>query len=108
MMQLYTVFDAKAEFFLPIFMARTDAEAQRMFIGSLGDSFAHRADYNLFCLGEFDQDTGHLEALSAPLIVLTGATISDDLDPRPRPFDNIANAKMKDGTAIVTSKGKKQ
>jgi hypothetical protein len=83
MVQLYTIFDGKAEYFMPIFTARNDNEAKRMFIGSLGDSFMFREDYNLFCIGEFDDEKGVLTPLNAPLIVLSGAQISEKFNPNP-------------------------
>ena len=82
-MNMYSVFDAAAQYFMPPFFARTDGEAKRMFIGSLGDSFQFRADYNLFSLGAFDQDTGTLTAAPAPMIVLSGATIPEEHNPSP-------------------------
>lgn len=77
-MNCYSIYDASAEYFLPPYFARTDAEAKRMFIGSLGDSFQFRQDFNLFRLASFDQDTGIFTAEPAPIIVIAGATIPDE------------------------------
>jgi len=80
-MKLYTIRDGSAEFFLPPFCAPNANVAQRMFIGSLGDSFNFRADFLLYCIGEFDDQTGLLKP-SDPTMVLAGSSIAQSLDPR--------------------------
>lgn len=103
MNQMYTIFDAKAAYFMPPFMARTDAEAQRMFIQAMGQNFAYRADYNLFCIAEFNEENGVLTALDAPLIVLTGATIPEKFNPNPQPSFPMEGDNFK-----TLNKGKEQ
>ena len=80
-MKVFSVQDSGAEFFLPPFFAHNARQAERMFVGSLGDSFPFRQDFNLFELGEFDESTGQLTAIT-PLCVLRGSSIGEDLDPR--------------------------
>lgn len=55
-----------------------------MFIGSLGDSFQFRQDFNLFCISSFDQDTGEMVAEPAPRLVQSGQTIPDKYNPVPQ------------------------
>lgn len=81
-MIIYSVRDDSADYFLPPFLARTDAQAVRMFIGSLGDSFPYRHDFHLMAVGGFDQDTGLVTAEDAPRLVISGVSIDAKLDPR--------------------------
>lgn len=83
-MNLYTIRDQPGGFFMPPFCAQNDAIAERMFISSLGDSFAHRSGFSLHRVGKFDDDTGQLTAVD-PEMILAGTSIRDELDPRPRP-----------------------
>lgn len=101
-MKCYSIHDTAAEYFFPPFFARTDAEASRMFVQSLGDSFPHRSDYGLYLCGAFDQDTGLLTA-HEPKIVLSGLSIAESLAPkgpvvgmgRPTPPDtHLANGEL--------------
>ncbi|AXL14663.1 nonstructural protein [Microviridae sp.] len=84
-MKCYSVYDASAEYFIPPFFARTDNEAKRMFIGSLGQSFQFRHDFNLFRVASFDQETGVFNAEAAPVIVISGASIPADQGPNEFP-----------------------
>lgn len=67
-MKLYTIHDAKAEFYGQPFYARTNTEALRTF-GQLvndhqnGGLIAQSpADFTLFCIGEFDDLTGEVSS----------------------------------------------
>jgi hypothetical protein len=88
MICIYTVHDSTAEYFLPPFMAPNDAVARRMFIGSLGDSFSFRADFGLYCVGEFDDATGRVTARD-PVLVLSGHSIAASLDPRSASSESV-------------------
>lgn len=81
-MNIYSIQDNAADFFIAPYMAQNHNHAKRMFIASLGDSFPHRKDFTLFCLGEFDADTGIVTGLPAPSLVLAGLSVPPDLDPR--------------------------
>lgn len=85
--QIYTIRDAAAQYFLPPFFAKTDAQAKRMFIGSLGESFTHRADFQLFLIGAFDDDNGNITPLE-PTVVLAGLSIPADLSPVSQNIDS--------------------
>lgn len=69
-MNLYTIFDEKADFFSNPFAARTDAEATRSFREALADPntiFAKSPrDFILYKTAEFDSNTGHTEGLAMP------------------------------------------
>ncbi len=62
MQLIFTVFDSKAETFMPPFFVPTRGMAIRAFedcINSDSHHFGqHPADYTLFHLGDFDTDTG--------------------------------------------------
>lgn len=88
-MRIYTVQDTTASFYLPPFTAQTDDQAKRMFIGSLGDSFAFRTDFSLFYIGDFNDELGEITKPSH-ILVLRGSSISEMLDPRPRPLQQNA------------------
>lgn len=59
---MFSVYDSKAEAYLPPFVANTEAVAIRMVAASTLDpnSDMHRfgADYTLFHIGEWDEDAG--------------------------------------------------
>jgi hypothetical protein len=78
-MNIYSIHDAAAQYFINPFVAQTDAQATRMFIGSLGESFPHRADFTLHCLGTFDPDTGNIAA--DPRLVMAGLSIAEKFNP---------------------------
>jgi len=80
-MNIYTIHDTAADYYLPPYFAKNDAQAKRMFIGSLGDSFPHRSDFNLYLIGQFDDNTGNITAQN-PASILAGRSISADLAPQ--------------------------
>lgn len=80
-MNVYTIYDSAAEYHLPPFFAQADAQAKRMFIQSLGDSFPHRADFNLLKIATFDQNTGVITSQD-PISILAGRSISETFNPK--------------------------
>jgi len=84
-MKIYSIHDQQGSFFLPPFYAKTSGIAQRMFIMSLGDSWPHRADFALYELGQFDEETGAILTGDAPVRVLSGLSIPEEHDPRVNP-----------------------
>lgn len=70
-LKIFTVYDSKADAFLPPFFAQATGVALRMFEESISDpqhQFAkHAGDYTLFELGSFDQATGNITTLKAHL-----------------------------------------
>lgn len=68
-MKIYTIFDAKAEFYNTPFFARTNAEAMRMFQQMISDrnpnnmASTHPEDFTLFEIGSFDELIGSVERI---------------------------------------------
>lgn len=81
-LNVYSVYDVKVEAFMPPFMARNHAEAQRMFIASLSDRNPNKfvvppADLDLYYIAQWDDTVGEYgvpetERLTVPLRVLSG------------------------------------
>jgi len=69
-MKLYSVNDAKAGFYGNPFSARTNSEAMRNFQQAINDTNpnnlmnAHPADFSLFEIGEFDDETGQITPIA--------------------------------------------
>lgn len=85
----FSVYDRKVEAFLPIFFARSKGEALR----SLGDAatdpnhqFAkHAADYILYQVCVFDDQTGHVDRVHE--IIISVHELVDKFDPaHPAPY----------------------
>lgn len=72
---LYSIYDRKARLYAPPFLARTDAEAVRMFTQAVNDkdpqNLLHRfaEDYELAELGEFNEDAGIIETKPAATVI---------------------------------------
>lgn len=68
-MKMFTVFDSKAEAYLPPFYLSTRGQAIRAFSDSANDpghAFnKHPSDYTLFMIGEFDDQDCGIELLQA-------------------------------------------
>lgn len=73
MYKMYAVYDAKAGSFKPPYFCVNDAVAMRMFAQTVANvEELHRfpEDFQMFYLGEFDDDTGKIEPV-VPEVVLT-------------------------------------
>lgn len=73
---IFSLRDNKAEVFGPLFEARTEDEAKRMFISALlsgGDSnlIRYPQDHGLYLIGDFENVNGDLTIIPATMI-LTG------------------------------------
>lgn len=70
MPKMYTVHDAKASYYSPPFFARTNMEAIRTFTQAVNDPQheigRNHADFTLFEVGEFDEQSGQITVLKAP------------------------------------------
>lgn len=68
-MKVFTVYDSKAELYLPPFYAPATGAGLRSFeqaASSEGHQFnSHGADYTLFEIGEFNEVNGHIEMYNA-------------------------------------------
>lgn len=69
--RIFTVYDSKAEAFLPIFTMATQGQAIRSFQDTLDDpnhAFArHPHDYTLFFLGEWNDQNAEFTAEKTPV-----------------------------------------
>lgn len=65
--KIFTVYDSKAEAYLPPFYMQSKGQAVRAFQDSASDPqhqfFRHSGDYTLFELGEFDDQTASFQML---------------------------------------------
>jgi hypothetical protein len=73
---VFSVFDSKAEVYgTPVFFP-TKGLATRAFDDQVNNPESqiskHPGDYTLFCIGEFDMDTGQLVPLGSPASLGTG------------------------------------
>lgn len=64
-LSMFSVYDSKAKAFLPPFFMGNDNLAKRVFSDCANDEkhmfSKHPEDYNLFCLGTFEDTTGMVE-----------------------------------------------
>ena len=74
--KLYCAYDRKAQYYLPIFQTRTDAEAIRSFTEAVVQSESpvskYPADYDLVCLGDMDQETGKISPYFPVHLLING------------------------------------
>jgi len=68
--KMYSVRDAKSEIFHPPFFQKTHGEAERTFHKLCNDEkssmFIYPEDYDLYYVGEYDDNTGKLAPLDTP------------------------------------------
>lgn len=88
-LKTFSIFDSKAEAFLPPFFSPTAAVALRNFEGAANDQdhafHRHSADYTLFELGEFDDASGSITTHKAPINLGTALTLLHPLAPAEGP-----------------------
>ena len=69
-LKIYSIRDAKAEVFNRPFFLHTHGEAERAFAQNAAEPKSminqYPEDYDLYCIGEFDDQTGKIEPLTAP------------------------------------------
>lgn len=69
LLQAFTIYDSKAEHYLPPFFQKTSALALRAFAQAANtvdhDFNLYAADYTLFRIGQYDDHNGKLECLDA-------------------------------------------
>lgn len=73
---IYSIYDRKAQYYLPPFTVRSDADAERAFIEAVTVSDTpiaqYPADFDLVCLGSIDLDTGMLTQDQMPRLMVNG------------------------------------
>lgn len=71
LLQIFTVFDSKAEAYLPPFYMTTKGQAIRAFSDSVNDPthvfMKHPEDYTLFLLGSFEDTTASFHVMETGL-----------------------------------------
>ena len=83
-LRICVVRDVKAECYMNPMFFQSDAQAARSFKDAVNDNSGkseigqHPEDYALFALGNFDQRTGQIEVLDAPLHIVSGITQIDN------------------------------
>ena len=60
---IYSIYDSVAEEYGPIFNAKSDAVAKRAVTGILNSGEIRSNDYDLYCLGSYDTDTGEINSV---------------------------------------------
>lgn len=70
---MYSVYDEKAETFASPFCMLNDGQATRAFGDACQDKssqmYKHPSDYKLYKLGEFDDNSGHIVTLDIPKLL---------------------------------------
>lgn len=78
---IFAVFDDKAKAFMAPFFMPTKPMAVRTFGDCVNDVShqwgKHPADYNLFCFGTFDVDTGKFEIMPAFELLVNGVMLRE-------------------------------
>lgn len=86
-MNIYAIHDIKAGYFLPMLEASTDEHAERLIADAIrqgNEQLAiHRNDYNLYCLGAYDNKTGEILPQFPPDHVTSLDTLIDKYFTRP-------------------------
>ena len=99
--KLFTVYDEKAESYLPPFFVPTTGLATRAFtdcVNSADHQFGkHPHDYTLFYLGEFDQDKASFSLVSAKSLGNGVEYLNPDHISAKEEYENV-----KDDTPILT------
>jgi hypothetical protein len=78
-LRLYSVFDEKASSFGSPFYLETDGMALRLFSDQVTDSShpsllnQHPEDFKLYCIGQFDNDSGEVIKESQPRFLANGS-----------------------------------
>lgn len=79
-LKIFAAFDRKAQYYLPIFQARTEVDAIRSFTDAImGDTplAKYPADYDLICLAEMDTESGKITPIWPVDLVINGYTALD-------------------------------
>lgn len=76
---LYSIRDNVAEEFGPLFSARNDGVAQRMYDAAVDKKggVVHPDDYSLYRIGEWHTDTAEFDLLQHPFCVCSGVRIAE-------------------------------
>lgn len=74
--QIYSLYDRKAAYYLPLFQMRGHADATRQFTEIITQSDTpvskYPADYDLVCLGSIDLETGQIDPVYPCETIING------------------------------------
>lgn len=59
--KIYSVRDVVADTFGPVLIARNHEVAKRQYLHAISDAKLSAADYVLYCLGQYNDETGDIE-----------------------------------------------
>lgn len=92
-LRVFSVYDSKVQAYTSPFYARTVAEAQRSWIAVVNDGESmmskHPADYALFQIGTFDEETGTIEPLEAKASISTALEAKRPEQEAPRSLNAV-------------------
>ncbi|AXH77039.1 MAG: nonstructural protein [Microviridae sp.] len=81
MKYVYSVFDKKAGVYCTPFVSHSDATATRDFRQAVNDPSTqvckYASDFELFCLGAWDEDVGSLQPTASPVFVVNGMSLQE-------------------------------
>lgn len=84
-LQIYSIRDLKGSMYNVPFFQPTHGTAERSFNELIRDpqSLVHKypADYELFHVGTFDDETGRIETLPTPSPIISGLQLMRDVNP---------------------------
>ena len=93
--KMFSIRDAKGEIYHPPFFKITNGEAERDFTTTVGDEKSmlnkYPEDFDLYYIGEFDDQTGKIESLETPLHMLKAVDTKNACDQRARQNTSTAN-----------------
>lgn len=79
--KMYSVYDKKTGVYMSPFFANHDAQAVRMFTSACKSQDSLLAEYpedfELYCLAEFDPDSGEIRALDGKKFLVAGSSVID-------------------------------
>jgi hypothetical protein len=83
-LKMFTIRDAKAEVFNTPFFQKTHGEAERSFRSACQDEktniFKYPEDFDLYYLGEYDDQTGKFKPMDTPVHCVKGIECKKPLD----------------------------
>lgn len=89
--KVFAVYDEKAQAYLPPFYFPQVGQALRAFMAGCNDVSSNLAkypsDYRLYCLGSFDDSTGHFMSLSVPEFINSASDFVNV--PQPKEVSNV-------------------
>jgi hypothetical protein len=94
---VFAVKDIIANVYLPLFQARTPGAAERSFAQAINSNdhqfAANPQDFVLYCLGNYDLDSGKLQPVD-PYVVVTGEQVSHGKAKNNGASDNYASESI--------------